>query len=305
VYGGGGLPGFTYRDVRLGMFGHAHAVVGPVMFNATNGVLQVDLKDPLAEGGSGTLVGLENVGKAEVQLLPIELARPNTNAIQERVDVSLSGTFAEEPGAFVGAAALSNSNGVLHLSAYFYESGPLFVNVFSNGAPVGPRNLEMPGPIQLTGNGRLIAVGGNADMLSAFPGFMFAFDAPMAVQTTQGNFVGDRVDLSATNWIRLADLIGLAIVAQAIPSFTITGESSTSFAPQLSIQHSNNNVLLSWPDPARAYFLQTRNSFTDSYWGNLETGIGQENGTTTATYSLSESNGPSQYFRLIRFVYQY
>jgi hypothetical protein len=304
IVGGGGLPGYGVHDVRLGMFGHAHAAVGAVKLVATNATLRLDITNLWEAGGSGAFVELENSAVAEVHLLPLDLAPPNTNAVQERLDVNLSGTFSSTSLGHVGAAALINSNGTLHLSAYLYEVGPLLLTVFSNGVPVGTPNMDVPEPVQITGGPRLIAVGANADRLSSPSGLTFTFESPVVFHTVQGELVGDRVRLQATNWIRLAHLNGLALTAQALPAITITGETSASEVPTLSIVRSNDVVYLRWPDPAAAYVVEFRPGVGEGSWTRLETITLTSDGFATVAWQLAGSGTSGQFFRLARYARQ-
>ena len=101
------------------------------------------------------------------------------------------------------------------------------------------------------------------------------------------------------------DLTGFAITAQGVPSFTITGETSTTVVPALSITRSNNLVQLRWPDPSLAYAVQMRTNLSDCAWNTLPPIHPVAVGFAGSTFDLAESAAPTVFFRLVRPTYDY
>ncbi len=305
IFGGGGLEFFLFNNVELGMFGHAHAALGKMKFAASNDVLRVDNVEPLAEDGNGTLVRLDHASTAGVQFQPLEIAGPNTNEIQERIDISCSGTDANGYIYFISTARLMNSNGVLLLSTYRAAEVPTILALYSNSVLVATQMVSGSNIIAITGTPRLTAAGASADTLAGPAGMSLDFDGPATFELEQGAAMGNRVKISATQTTSVADLTALALQARVIPSFTITNESSTFTAPQLSITRSNESVILRWADPASAYLVEGRSPLSDDGWGYLDPdAIVRTNGLATFTYGVGEPGvHPVFFFRLARSFY--
>jgi hypothetical protein len=305
VFGGGGLDSFVFNNVQLGMFGHAHAALGQMKFAASNGVLRVNNLDPLAEVGNGTLIQLNHATTADVQFLPFEMARPNTNEIQERIDISCSGTDATGYIYFISTARLANSNGVLLLSSYRAAEVPTILALYSNSVLVATQLVSGSNQIAITGAPRLAAVRANADVLDGPAGISLDFDIPATFELAQGATVGNRVKISAGEKTGVADLTVLALQARVLPSFTITNETSTFTVPQLSITRSNGFVTLHWADPVGAYSVQGRSPLFDDPWNTFDSDlIVRANGMTSFTYFVGGAEVPAvQFFRLVRYSY--
>jgi hypothetical protein len=286
------------------MFGHAHAALGEIKFAASNHTLRVNIPGPLREEGSGTLVVFPHVESANVQFLPLQIAQPNTNEIQERVEIHCSGTR-ESNVAFIRSATLENSNGVLRLSTYGDEGPVTDLTVYSNNVLVATQAISSEDIITITGGPRLTAAGVKADTLSGPAGLSLDFDAPGTFELSQGIVMGNRVTLNASNVTTVADITGLALLSRVLPSMTITNESSIFSAPQLSITRSNEFVILRWADPASAYLVQGRSPLDDDGWSYLDPeAIVRTNGLATFTYGVGEPGVHSVFFfRLARYFY--
>ncbi len=304
VFGGGGLESFQFNNVQLGMFGHAHAALGQIRFAASNHTLRVDHLDLLAEGGSGTLVVFDHADSASIQFLPLDIAQPNTNAVQERMEIHCSGTRTPYVS-FISSVTLENSNSVLRLSTYRSEELATDLALYSNGVRVATQSISNSDTILITGSPRLVATGTRADTLAGPAGISLDFDAPGTFELLQGNVTGNRVTLSAPNATGVADVTGLALLSTLLPSITITNETSISSAPQLSITRSNEFVILRWADPAAAYRVQGRSPLNDDGWSYFDTGvIDRTDGMATFTYDVGgEEAHPVLFFRLSRYFY--
>ena len=308
VFGGGGLPSFVFNNVQLGMFGHGHAALGQIKFAASNHTLRVDHLDPLAEGGSGTLVVFDHVHSADIQFLPLDIAQPNTNAVQERIEIQLSGTRSPYVS-FLSSATLENSNSVLRLSTYRRDElgteSATDLALYSNGVLLATQSISNSDTISITGSPRLVATGARADTLAGPAGMSLDFDAPGMFELSQGNVTGNRVTLSAPNATGVADITGLALLSTLLPSITITNEFSISSAPQLSIMRSNEFVILRWADPASAYLVQGRAPLSDDGWSMFDPeAIVRTNGMATFTQGIGGPDlSPVLFFRLFRYFY--
>ena len=308
VFGGGGLSEFLYNNVQLGMFARPHSALGSARLVATNGVLKLDELAGDLENPAGVLVEFDHAAAANIQLLPLEIAVPNTNAMQERVNISVSGSW-NNYVQFIGAATLGNSNGLLQLS-FTFDTSTNSIVIYSNSVPVGTNGSLRDDFISITGEPRLTSVSANAELLEARPGISLGFETPATFHFPDGSTaIGHRAFLSSPLVNGVADITGVAIDTQLISSFTIVNETSTSFTPSLKITREGLNVRLEWADPARAYRLQARQNFEDGF-DNLELTISYQDGIATAVYNMAE-DGPSlgeagnRFFRLFRYTNPY
>jgi hypothetical protein len=303
TFGGGGLPSFELWDVKLGMFGNPHTALGFTKYTATNGVLRVNEVVPATENGNGTLVRFDHAESAAIQFEPIDLARPNTNEFQERLDVSVTGTHSGY-STFISTATLANSNGVLWLSAAQSDSTETVLSVYSNSVLVATQTLALEDRVMITGAPRVSGTGARAETLAGIGGTSLEFDASAAFALPQGDVVnGNRIVLNSAAPSEVADIVGVAVTTKILSSFTITGESSVPLSlPSLSISRSNETIMLHWIDPADAYFPQVKYSFENNEpWRSVESTRSHTNGVTTVLFDLNES--PAAYFRLIRYLY--
>jgi hypothetical protein len=304
IFGGGGLESFVLADVRPGMFGHPHAALGSMKFVASNGVLRVNNLEPLAEDGNGTLIQFNNATTADVQLLPLDIALANTNEIQERLEITCSGTRAYYDR-FISSTRLQNTNGLLHLSTYRDDALLTDVAFYSNGVLVATQTISITDVISILGAPRLVAIGAKADTLSGPAGLSLGFDALATFEIADLSVSANRVTLTAESFAEVADIRGLGILARVLPSFAISGESSISTVPQVSITRSNDFVILRWADPAAAYLVQARPPLSDDPWNTYDpSAIVRTNGMATFTYgAIGSESPPAQFFRLLRYSY--
>jgi hypothetical protein len=303
VLGGGGLESFQMNDIRLGMFGNAHVALGEIKYAASNRVLRVNALNPFSEDGNGTLVQFDHTTTAEVRFEPLEIARPTTNEIHERIDINCSGTLGSSDN-FISAATLENSNGVLRLSTYRFNEFTTELAVYSNSVLVATQTVSVPDTIFITGGPRLSAIGAKADTLSSPAGMSIDFDAPAAFELSQGTIVGNRVTLSAPAASGVVNVAGLAMLARVLPSFTITNESSTSIPARLSITRSNEFVILRWADPAAVYSLQELSFASDYRYTFAPEQITRTNGMASFIYRVTGEEVPEAlFFQLIRYFY--
>jgi hypothetical protein len=286
------------------MFGHGHAALGQIRFAASNHTLRVDHLDLLAEGGSGTLVVFDHADSADVQFLPLEIARPNTNQIQERIEIHASGARPSYVSS-IRSAILQNSNGVLRLSTYSaWELGGNLA-VYSNSVLVATQAISNSDFVTITGGPRLVAAGAKADALSGPGGISLDFDSPALFELSQGIVAGNRVTLTETNVSGVADITGVAFLSMMLPSMTITNETSVASAPQLSITRSNEFVILRWADPAAAYLVEERSALNNDGWSFSDAGVlDRANGMATFYVEVGgEEARPVLFFRLFRSFY--
>jgi hypothetical protein len=303
VLGGGGLPNFNLDDVRLGMFNRPHAALGDVKLVATNHTLTMIATEPGSEEGSGILAEFDPAWRAQIDLQPIALALPNTNGIRERLEISGSGTLLRSFG-ILGTVTLINSNGVLELSAYLASELFATLLVFSNDTLAGSIPLAAYENVRVDGSPRIISAGATADSTSEPASLFVDFDINATLTLSNGvQLVGNKVVVRANQPVGLADVSGVSIAIFDLPSFTIVGESSDPIVlPRLDIVRSGTNVLIRWPDPARAYYI-LYTPLADTYFSNLDIPQEHTNGITAVRFSLAESE--MGFFRLVRNSYQY
>jgi hypothetical protein len=67
-------------------------------------------------------------------------------------------------------------------------------------------------------------------------------------------------------------------------------------APTLSIAHSNNSAIISWPYPSTGFFLQTNSNLATTNWLNF-TGSVETNAAGSNTVTITPPVG-NLYFRL-------
>ena len=302
VFGAGGLANFRFDGMRLGVFGRAHLSLSGCKMIARSGSLEI-AEIPFGEDGGGVLVELHDPSAhAQVDLMPLEIAVPNTNEFyQQQVIVYATGTRSNY-STYVGSIQLLNSNGALSLFSYPTEFDDGVAEVFSNNVFIGDSPFAFGRPINLAGAPRLVAVEVVSDQPDDGPaGFAMRFDTNTIFTISNTQFAGNRILVRSARAFGFADVTAVTLTAREVPSFTIVGESSVSTLPALEIVRSGANVILKWRDPAQAFRVEAKAS-AEEFFQNIPVSLVYSNGVTTA---VVDSSSDKQFFRLHRITYSY
>jgi len=266
VFGGGGVENFSYTQVRLGMFGHPHISLNDAKFDARPGALTLDQIVPGEEEGGGVAVELQPSTRAVVNLLPLEIAVPNTNDTRHRLELSATGSR-DSYSTYIGSLFLANSNGVLEFTPYIYDEEIATVDVFSNNVLMGSSVVQRPSSLRIDGAPRVTSFEATADTLASPASLGLSFDTNATITLTNGTqLTGNRIVVRTSQWYRFADISSMVIFAHEVPSFTIVSEPAEPFGPpRLEIARSGTNVVLQWVDPAQAYKVELSTELVNSF----------------------------------------
>ena len=295
VFGGGGLPTFFLDQMQLGMFGNSHTLLEKGTFLARPGSLQVTNIPSGWENGGGTLVEFGQASRAQVDLLPLQIAMPDTNDVHAQVELSAIRTRVNWYTAGE-SLRLQNSNGVLHLWPNLYsDDGVVSAQVFSNNVLVGSGTFNDEQSVRIEGGPRLVSVAASADTLAGPNSFSLRFDTNATFTFSNGvALVGNRVAVTGLSGGGFADVKALGLLVRDLPSFTIVGESAEFETPRLEIVRAGGRFFARWMDPARAYGLESKTNLNSSF---SDAGLTPSYTNGVATAELGPDGG---FFRLRR-----
>jgi len=174
--------------------------------------------------------------------------------------------------------------------------------VRSNGAVAGSATVNAAsGIVNLSGTPDIVGCTVLAKTLDTLPGFAVRVESPTTFTVAGGGaFVGDELRLLAPEPVFFESLENFVMGAKELPSFTITGETTTTVPqPSLSFTRSANGLTLSWPNPNRNYILELAMNLDDGFSTQLPD-FSHTNNFSRLTVN-TEGVG-QQFFRLRRIV---
>jgi hypothetical protein len=255
LLGGGELNNFWLQDLRLGVFGRPHRVIGDAALNAAGGTLTVE--DRSSSEPEGVVVELDSVAAFDGSFLPIELSANNAALYLSGVGSS-GGSW----GVSLGSMIIRNINGAIQVSAELgIAPGTVQIVAFDNGSFVGMTNvLSGDAVVDLSGSPMVIGCSLLTKTLESQPGIGIRLDRLTTFRTLQGvAFEGDELRILADDPVQFETLEALEITALHVPSMVITRETAQPFAPPrlLSFARLENTLQLWWPDPNQIFYLET------------------------------------------------
>jgi len=254
------ISSFCLTDARVGVFFHAHKALGQATLHPAPG--QLTIGTLVSNIQDGVMVELPDVSSFDVNVAPLELS--GSNAI---IQISGYGTGGAE-WAELGTTRIQNSNGTVQVRMETPLAPQIEIQVRSNGVVTGsvivPHSDAVVG---LSGSPRITGWTLLARTMQTPPGFSVRVDHLTTFMASGGaTFVGDEVRMLIAEPVFLESLASVVMVASELPSFTITGENTTTApAPELTIARSTNGVTLSWPDPNRIYVLEAATAFSEGF----------------------------------------
>ena len=306
VFGSGGLNNFSYGQMQLGVFGHAHTAFSQTKFRSSLGALRIEQTAPAPGVEEGVVIQLEPSERAVVNLEPLELALPDTNGVRHSLAFIAIGTKVNYPSQ-LGVFTLINTNGVLEFSTSLGEgedTEEVTVEVFSDDTPAGSSTFVRGSlPARIEGAPRIVSFDATADTFTTSAGIGVTFDREMTMTFSNGSVLaGNRIQVRAGQLLRFADVNAMAVTAMEIPSFTITDEPTDAITlPRLEISRSGTNVVLRWPDPAQAYRLEMKTP-VDGWASSSRVDPLYTNGIATVRLAPPAD---TVFFRLQRSFYPY
>jgi hypothetical protein len=296
------LEEFGFSEIRLGALGHAHAPLGDVKFTATNGVLTMTGfpldADALA---AGTQVEFDTAATANVDLVPLALALPNTNSVQEQLTVGVT-VVRDAQRLLLSSVSLRNEDGLLRLfldESYHFTPTTL---VYSNALLTGSEPLTNSN-ITISNAARLVGVRAKADTLESPCGVELIFEGQATFNLASGSVIGNRLVLRAESYDFVRSVEGVSFEGRALNSITLVGEQSTSAVPQLNITRRFSVATLRWADPGQGFRPQFRSDIFSGYWEDTIAPVTYTNGFGTLTFDLDKPEVPSVFFRLAAYPY--
>jgi hypothetical protein len=274
------LGSFCLTDARLGMFYQRHEALGQATLAPAGGRLVVgNLVSNLQDG---VYVELPGVSSFDMDVLPIELT--STSSVALAIAAGL------------GTASINRSNGVTRIVAEMASSATTMV-VRSGGAVVGSATISSNvAVVSLSGDPRVAGYGLTAKTMEALPGIAVRLDRATIFTGPGGeSFEGDELTILASEPILYEGVVSFAILANDIPSFTITGERATAPPPPpiLNLARSSTDVTLWWMDPNRAYSLEAAAKLSDAFLT-----VSNEIAFANNRCELSVSPSGTRFFRL-------
>jgi hypothetical protein len=304
-----GISTFHMNEVRPLYFGRPHKALGDISLQAGGGKLKIARLDPAQPEpeddfieGTGVHVELSRASRCGVELQPVDLSGTNSEfGITALVKFSSIIWYLTLDGNTLGSARLQNSTNGLTLTGIFEPLGTnaqqVRLEVYKSGTLVGTSAVyeldqHLFPAISLSGHPRVVGAGAQANTVEGPPRLGLTFDSSvtftMTNETENLSLEGDEVRLLSVGpiyaefplgieeWVESVDSI--LINSRGLTDFTITTEREEPVpVPELSIVRNGNEVVLSWPDPNRAY-----NVLVSS---NLESGANE--GYLYPTYSGS------------------
>lgn len=313
---GDGLSTFQFDDIRLGVFGRPHRALAFGALQAAGGRLTIRnyaLETNAHE--SGVSVELDQVGRFDASLVPVELA---TNGATLTIDAIGVLTWANyvlyAPGYSLGFAQISRTDDSLLIHGSFpaisTNTPRVQIAIYSNNTLVATSAVMayLP-PVALSGQPRVRGGSAFAHTLDSLPGLAFQFDRStvftFTYQAATSAFEGDEIRFFAVDPAQfpfnrtkfLSGMTAFNLTAAGLAPVTILSESSQPRAePLLRISRSANEVAITWPDPNQEYYLQAAESFGGEF--------GESNGTLdfsggVFTLRFDPSTSSQQFFRLV------
>jgi hypothetical protein len=267
VIGSAGLSQFTIQNEKLGKFGLHHQAFGNVHFGVK--LAELTLSNVVSAPDSptdGMLTELPRVLSCEASLVPHAATNEtffwafNAAGIKAEADYP----------SYFGEIRLARSNGIVNLSAGFWEGGSQ-VRVLSNGAPAGVFNDSQGVLGELLGSNLVLTsyfAAGNQTNEPAHIGFRLAesvlfSNAPGAVVS------GNEFHLSPTDQTgNPASLTYLSFAGGNLGEVTLTGLQT--YTPpvgplRLDITRSNGFVRVSW-EFNQYYYLYYKSDLNTNEW---------------------------------------
>lgn len=246
-----GLGSFCLTDARLGMFHQRHKAMGQATLAPAGGQLTVG---NLVSNLDGVLVELPGVSSFDADFSPIEL--PSTNSAVQII------------GNGPGTAWFNRSNGPVQIVAQAGTDTTRVV-VRSRGAVVGSVTVSSnTAVVNLSGDPRLAGCALMARRTEREPGIALRLDRATTFTAPGGEtFEGDELGVYPTEPVFFEAVTSYVVLANEIPSFTITDERVTPLAPPpaLNIARSNSGIRLWWTDPNRVYWPETTANLADPF----------------------------------------
>lgn len=245
------LGSFCLTDARLGMFHQRHKAMGQATLAPAGGQLTVG---NLVSNLDGVLVELPRVSSFDADFLPIEL--PSTNSAIQII------------GNGPGTAWLNRSNGPVEIVAQAGTDVTRLV-VRSRGAVVGSISVSSnTAVVTLSGSPRLAGCALMAKTTQAEPGIALRFDRATTFTAPSGETLeGDELRVYPTGPVYFEAVTSYVVLANDIPSFTITGERVEPLAPPpaLNIARSGGGIRLWWTDPNRVFWPEATVNLADGF----------------------------------------